>query len=460
MKRIKYLIFTLILLLTPIMVRAASGSISVSGTSTAAVGSTVTVYVKISSSAGLGSWEMNLDYDKSYLKLTSATSESGGTAMAKSVTSAAKSYTYTFKFKALKSGTTRVSVDSYDAYQFSNFSEIKLSASSKTITIKTQEEIEASYSKNNDLASLNVSDFDLTPSFDKNVLEYSLEVPEDTKTIKINAKAADSKASISGAGEVEVSEGTNKFKVVVTAENGSEKTYTINVSVRDINPINVSVDGKDYTVVKVAGYLEKPNLFDEATITINDIEVPAFVNEAVNITLIGLKDNDGNIALYVYDEKTGKYTKYNEFTSDSTGIIILETDKKLKGYQLYTINYNDQEIKAYKTSEDSRYSIVYGKSLETGEEGFYMYDHKLKTFILFDEENLNNLVKQNDLFKYIIIGFAVILVVLIIIIVVKPKKKNIKTNNSAKSTSESKKKTDKKKSAEKKEKDENEIIEI
>ena len=42
----------------------------------------------------------------------------------------------------------------------------------------------------------------------------------------------------------------NKIEVVVTAQNGSTKTYTIEVTVKDLNPITVQVDGKNYTVVK------------------------------------------------------------------------------------------------------------------------------------------------------------------------------------------------------------------
>jgi hypothetical protein len=374
MKKFKKYLFLLLSLIIfiPFSVKAASGTVSISGSSNAVVNGKVTVTVKIASSAGLGSWQMGLNYDKSYLQLTSSSAEAGGTYMANSSSSAISSKSYTFTFKALKTGSTSLSVDSYLAYAFSDLSEIKLSASGKTISIKTQEEIEASYSKDNTLRSLSVDGFTLTPAFNKDTTDYKIEVPEDTKSINIVAKANDSKSSVSGAGSVDVSAGTNKFNIIVKAENGSEKTYTINVDVKDINPISVKIDGKDYTVVKVKENLEKPTSFEETTVKINDIEVPGFYNEVTKTTLVGLKDTDGNIKLYIYDEKKNTYTLYSALNFNSISFQVLKTDKKIKGYQEYQEKINDTDVTVLKYSKDSRYSLIYGINMNNGEEGYYM----------------------------------------------------------------------------------------
>ena len=108
MKIVKKLILGLFtLLLCPIFVNAASGTVKVSGSTTAVVGNQVKVTVTLASSTPIGSWKLNLNYDKAYLSLVDSSAEAGGTIMANS-SSGTKSKSYTFTFKALKSGTTKV----------------------------------------------------------------------------------------------------------------------------------------------------------------------------------------------------------------------------------------------------------------------------------------------------------------------------------------------------------------
>ena len=85
MKKIKLLLLTVFsLLIIPISVNAASGTIKVTGTSQVVVGNRVTLTVTLSSSTAIGSWEMDLSYDKNYLELVSTNSEGNGTRMVNS----------------------------------------------------------------------------------------------------------------------------------------------------------------------------------------------------------------------------------------------------------------------------------------------------------------------------------------------------------------------------------------
>ena len=60
MKKIKYFIITIIsLLIIPLGVNAASGTIKVTGSSQVVVGNKITLTVKLSSSTKIGSWQMN-----------------------------------------------------------------------------------------------------------------------------------------------------------------------------------------------------------------------------------------------------------------------------------------------------------------------------------------------------------------------------------------------------------------
>ena len=423
MKKIKLFLLALVaLILLPINVNAASGSIKITGTSSAVIGNTVTITVTLSSSTPIGSWDMDLNYDRSYLELISATSEAGGVSMVNS-SAGVTSKSYTFKFKALKSGTTKLSMSSYSAYAYEDMSAMDLSAGTKTVKLMTRAELEASYSKDNDLKSLSVEGFELSPEFSKDVTEYTVTVPEDTKEVTINATENDSAASVTGTGTFEVTGGTNTFDIVVRAENGSEKTYKVTVNVVDANPINVTVGDVAYTVVKVKEFLPTVNAYQETTVNINDFEIPAYTSELTGFTLVGLKDSEGNISLFIYDADANNYTPYTELQFNQLTIYVKETSEVLVGYEYGTITINDVEVPAYYTSASSRFAIIYGINVETGEEGFFKYDKTDQSIQKYDDEMINDLLEKNKLYSYIIIGFSAILIIMFIILIASMKKR-------------------------------------
>jgi len=405
MKKIKYFIITiLMLIILPSVVNAASGSIKVTGTSTVVVGNKVTVTVALSSSTEIGSWQMQLSYDKKYLQLTSTTAESGGAVMSNS-SSGTKSKKYTYTFKTLKTGSTNVAVNSYLVYAYDDMSKMSITSSSKTIKIITQAELEASYSKDNNLKSLKVDGYELTPAFSKDTLNYTVNVPEGTTSVKVSAIPNDSKADVSGDGTIEVSEGTNNVTLVVRAENGSEKKYTLVLNVIDQNPINVSVDGENYTVIKLKKNYTCPELFDDSEITIDGYQIPACVNEKINYTLVGLKKEDGTIENFIYDN--GKYTKYREIVGTSLKIIAQDYNGEIEGLIKVKEKINDKDYQVFKFSDSSRFYVVYGMNVETGEKDFYVYDSKNNTFNLYDTEYIDYLKELNKTYIYIIIGFGI-----------------------------------------------------
>ena len=424
MKKIKYLLIGLLaIILVPLSVNAASGTIRVTGTSQVVVGNRVTLTVTLSSGVAIGSWEMNLSYDSNYLELVSTNSEGNGTKMVNSSATGVTSKTYTFTFRTKKTGSTTVKVNTYDAYAFSDLSQLSLSSSGKTVKIITQAELEASYSKDNDLKSLSVEGFELSPEFSKDVTEYTVTVPEDTKEVTINATENDSAASVTGTGTFEVTGGTNTFDIVVRAENGSEKTYKVTVNVVDANPINVTVGDVAYTVVKVKEFLPTVNAYQETTVNINDFEIPAYTSELTGFTLVGLKDSEGNISLFIYDADTNTYNLYTELQFNQLTIYVKETSEVLDGYEYGTITINDIEVSAYYTSASSRFAIIYGINVETGEEGFFKYDKTDQSIQKYDDEMINNLLEKNKLYSYIIIGFSAILIIMFIILIASMKKR-------------------------------------
>lgn len=426
MKRIKkFFMAMLIGLLFPCIVNAASGSINIASSSTVVVGNKVTVTVTISSGTKMGSWQMSLNYDKSYLQLTNSTARDGGTFMIDYAEDpGVLKKTYTFTFKTLKSGTTKLSVDGYRAYVSSDLSALSLSANTKQIRIITQAELEASYSKNNNLSALEVEGFTLTPEFKTDILEYSVVVPENTKEVNIKATVQDKRVSVNGIGTQAVNPGANKFSVVVRAQSGAEKTYVINVEVKDENPINVTVNGKNYTVVKIKENLPAASLYTETTININGFEIPAYKNDNTNLVLVGLKDEEGNISLYIYNKDKNEYQEYNEIGVNKITIYPLTSNEEIKGYKKDTITINGVKVDGYYYTKDSDYVIIYGINVETGDKGFYMYDKKMQSLIKYNDEYIIDLNKKIELYTYIIIGFSGVFILMIIIMIVLAKKKS------------------------------------
>ena len=103
-------------------------------------------------------------------------------------------------------------------------------------------------SGNNNLKSLSVDKGKI--NFSKNTTSYTVNVDHDVKEITISASAEDSKATVSGAGKKTLKDYSNDFNVVVTAENGAQKTYTIKVIRKDAEG-NVGALSADNTVSSI-----------------------------------------------------------------------------------------------------------------------------------------------------------------------------------------------------------------
>lgn len=428
MKRIKLVLIALLsFLMVPAMVSAANANITVSSNNQGVVGNKITVTVKLSSSTSIGSWQMKLNYDSSYLKLNSSTAEAGGTIMSNS-SSGTKSKSYTFTFTVLKSGSTNVSVGSYLAYAYGDMSEMKISTSAKTIKLVTQQQLQDSYSTNNNLSSLSVEGYDISPAFNKDTLEYTVELPNGTESINVKASKADNKSTVSGVGKIEVNEGANKISVVVTAQNGSSKTYVINVNVKELDPINVSADGKEYTVIRKREQLETPLGYEETTVIIDENEVPSYYSEVTKYTLVGLKDSEGNVSLFIYDSNNDTYIKYTEISF--SGIIFYPMDVNSKdipdGYKDCKVTIGEDEVICYKTNDDSNFVLIYGMNTETGNTGWYVYDKEEGTLQRFNEQVVEEANDKANLYLYVAIGFAGVLALVIIIMLINLGSKNKK----------------------------------
>lgn len=413
----------------PLKVDAASIKVSASRAS-AVVGGNVTVNVTLSESKGLGSWEFSVSYDSDKLQLVSGNAHVIDYVQGPGQNS--KTYSYTFRVKKSGSATVSVVNTSVAAWDETTSSP----TGSTAIKCLSQEDVAASYSKNNNLKSLSVEGYDI--AFQKDTLNYDLEVENDVTKIVVKAEAEDSKARISGAGEIEVHEGANTIEIVVTAENGSSKTYKLQVNVKELNPIEVALDEKKYTVVRKVDELKDKLLphFEQTTIKIGEEEVLAFTNSVIDVSIVALKDEDGNISYYQYLD--GKYIIYKQITSGNLTIWLLDKDKKIpKGYKEYKIKVGDQEISIYKLKKSSDFGLVYGQNVETGKKDIYSYDEIENTLQRYNVDEMTKIQNTSQEKTYIILGLiSLIVILLVILLVLLRNKKSVKKKQ--KKTTESK----------------------
>jgi hypothetical protein len=117
-------------------------------------------------------------------------------------------------------------------------------------------------SSNNFLSSLSLSSGTL--NFSKAVNSYVVDVENNVSSITISGTVEDPKSSVSGLGTFPLSIYENNFNVVVTAENGSRRTYSINVRRKDAqgNPIFVSGSTDISNITLSACALEFSNSLD------------------------------------------------------------------------------------------------------------------------------------------------------------------------------------------------------
>lgn len=334
------------------------------------------------------------------------------------------SVTYTFVAKAAGTATITVKpIDAadYDGNVFSTVKSVTITVGNKTTSSSTKKEL----SSDNTLSSLSIDGVNLEPAFNKNTTSYNVNLEAGVTKINVKATPNDKSAKVTGIGEIEVSEGNNNIEVVVTAENGSTKTYTITANVKEYDPINVKVENSKYTVVRNIKNVTAPNGYEETKIKIKGEEVPAFKNKTTGYTLVLLKDDKGNQNFYIYKDK--KYILYKEYTFNKIILYPMELKKVPKGYKKTKITFNDDKIIAYKKNKKSNYALIYGMNVETGKKHIYMYDKEEDTLQIYNDE-LNDVSDEKiEQYKMLIAGLSglsVLLFLILIIVIMKNHKHN------------------------------------
>ena len=165
-------------------------------------------------------------------------------------------------------------------------------------------------SPDNRLSALKVGNYSLSPSFNNDTTNYSVVVPNSAASVTITATTKNNKAKVSGAGNVALKVGSNTVKITVTAENGSQRTFTLTIA-RQAGSGEFSINPK-YTV-NSSNYVSGITPGTKVSDFVKNLNISGGYAQVKNASG-GNKQNSAVMAtgdtVYVYRNDDSQYAKW------------------------------------------------------------------------------------------------------------------------------------------------------
>lgn len=190
---------------------------------------------------------------------------------------------------------------------------------------------------NNDLASLSITDYQISPEFNKNTRNYYVAIPTTISSVEVNAQAESAKATVKITGNTQLTKTENTIQIVVTSAKGRKKTYKIIVTKQKENTLKLqSLEIKGATFSPA---FDSSKYYYTAEMKINDdskdITVEAVANNAnAKIEVIGnkgIKAGENLVSVIVSDSReTTVYEILINATVEKTIISNVENNDKIQ----------------------------------------------------------------------------------------------------------------------------------
>lgn len=367
-KGIKILLMSLFLI--PIGVNAATVDVSLSCPDSANADSEVTCTIKATPNGsdlkGLeakfditGGTYVNFSLDSGWTKYSSS---AVGFSIAKNdTTTTTVSSVGTLKVKMPTSGNAVVKLVDVVGTN-SNYDTLKSSGASKTIRVK---------SNVNTLESLSISGTKIV--FNKVITTYNVTV--DAPSTTISASKTDAYSTVNGLGNKNLNYGNNTFYVDVLAENGSKKTYTININRPDNRSSNNNLSSLKISEGKINFNKDTTNYKVEVNSDITKISIEAALEDSkatfrsgYGSRTVNLNYGNNTIQIKVLSEKQTEkvYTinvirkdernSNNNLSNISLSNGVLNFNKEITEYQV-SVENQVEEITVSAQPEDSKAKV-------------------------------------------------------------------------------------------------------
>ena len=267
-------------------------------------------------------------------------------------------------------------------------------------------------STNKALKSLAVELAGLDPEFNKDTTNYTLTVEQDVTSLKINAEAEDEKAKVSISGNENLQEGDNTVKIVVTAEDGTARTYTIIVTKQkktalklqklEINGINLNEtfnpDIYKYTAT-LNGTSNLTNLDVKAVANQEDAIIEIIGNdnlvigENVITVIVKSKDDKENVTYQILVNKLENTSITGTNKKTQKGNILLFTGIGMLIFAILIIIFMIVKRRKKSDNEDADIGFNYSDDISDDLYGIKSQDDNTKQEIKESEEKI---VEENS----------------------------------------------------------------
>ena len=239
---------------------------------------------------------------------------------------------------------------------------------------------ETTKSSNANLKILGIKPHDFT-GFRYGTTTYNVTVPENTKTIEVYAEVQDSNAKVTGTGTKNLEDTKTSVDVVVTAEDGTKKTYTINITKGEVQ-----------------------NESSKNEVTSNNSSKENSTNAKTETKSNGLSILKINELNLVPDFETNVYEYKVEYTGKE----------------------NKLEIKAEPTNSEYVVEIIGNKDLEDGENIITILvsdkdAENIATYQITVNKNIIDESNSKNIQKYIIWGIIGVILLVVIVFIIKKK---------------------------------------
>ncbi len=424
MKKTIYIILILLLLL-PIGIKASSFNTSLGSNKTIYAGDQFTINFSASNGTNIMGIRGLLTYDSSKLSIVSSAGLNGfNLTLGTNVVVDGPGISGTFGFASITfRATSNFVVGQSTSISLSNVtgsdgtSDLTGSGSSVAITMVVPK------STNNNLSSLTINN-NLVSGFSSSKTSYSMTVNNNVSSVNISATSEDNKSYISGTGTKNLNVYSNAFNIVVTAENGSKKTYYVTIIRKDPNGLLAPLSTNNLlSSITITGYtlefnsdttnysLTVENNISSLVVTATAADSKSKV-EVGNTSNLKIGDNIVNITVTAENGDKKVYTLVIKRKSEGPTTTINELLNVIGGTTSSTINIdiNDNNttlsndiLKAIKNSHKKIVVSYYQNNIITYKwelNGSNVSDYKaintLITYNIADKDKIDKLTNYAD----------------------------------------------------------------
>ena len=210
------------------------------------------------------------------------------------------------------------------------------------------------------------------------------------------------------------------LSVVVTAENGSVRTYTITAQVAQAPTVFLSYGSGKLGVVKDIAGVTAPAGFTVSSIPHNGETIPAWAN-ASGQTLLYLVDESSHAGFYLYSPEVGVLSPYLPLTDSYVYVGVPTGKQTIPGLTFGSVTAFGQTLDGWTYQDASLpdFSVLY--LMDTaGTCGYYTYDSQNDTLQRFSgavfSDDGGRTLRLPMLYVYIAGGAAALLLVLVIVL--------------------------------------------